>query len=86
MISGLLVLLDISQTAQNLYNNLFLPALGGLVTVMLAYGGILVMTGSGSDDIRSAARGKKVIIATVVGGAIVFLAGQIALAITKSFQ
>jgi hypothetical protein len=86
MSSLVLILLDLSQTAKNLYNNLFLPALGGLMVIMLVYGGILVMTGSGSDDIRQVGKGKRVIIATIVGGAIVFLAAQLALTLTNNFQ
>jgi hypothetical protein len=49
----LLVLLDIPTTLTNLYQNLFLPALGALIIIMLAYGGVLVMTSSASDDIRA---------------------------------
>ena len=86
MLSSLLVLLDIVQTLKNLYNNLFLPALGGLIVIMLAYGGVLVMTSSASDDIRQQSKGKKVIVATIVGGAIVALAGQIGITLLNNFK
>jgi len=80
------VLATIAQTLTNLYNNLFLPALGGLIVIMLAYGGVLVMTSAGSDDVRQQSKGKKVIIATIVGGGLVFLAGQIGATILANFK
>lgn len=80
------VLSDISQTLNNIYNNLFLPALGGAVVIMLAYGGFLWMTSAGSEDVRRQTLGKRVIIGTIVGGAIVFLAGQLGKALLNNFQ
>ena len=86
MLPFLFVLLDIPTTLKNLYTNLFLPALGGLMVIMLAYGGVLVMTSSASDDIRQQSKGKKVIIATIVGGAIVAIAGQIGVLLLTNFK
>lgn len=80
------ILSDIATTLNNLYTNLFLPALGALVVIMLAWGGVLVMTGSASDDVRRASIGKRVIIATIVGGAIVALAGQLGLLLLNNYK
>ena len=80
------VLLTITQTIDNLINNVVLPALAALVTIMLAYGGILIMTSSGSDDVRRQSSGKKVIIGAIVGGALTFLAIQLGTLIFAQFK
>jgi hypothetical protein len=81
-----LVLLSITQTIDNIINNIMLPALGAGVAIMLAYGGVLWMTSAGSDDIRRQSLGKRVIIGAVVGGAITFLALQLGTLIFNQFQ
>lgn len=70
------VLADLKTTLDNAYT--WVKALGlGACVLGLAYGGFLVIVHSGSEDVRAQARGKKVILASLVGGGIVALAQSI---------
>lgn len=88
MIASLLPLLlaDIPTTVDNLINNVLNPLIGAGVSIMIAYGGVLWMTGGSSDDIRRVNRGKTTITAAVVGGIIVFFAGQLGTTIVNNFK
>lgn len=70
------VLADLKTTLDNAYN--WAKGLGtGAVVLGLAYGGFLVITHSGSEDVRAQTRGKKVILASLAGGAVIILAQSI---------
>jgi hypothetical protein len=65
---------DIGQTAQNAYNYIF-GFLGGILALMLGYGGYLWMFNH--DDASRVNRGKHLVIAAAVGGAFVAVAGSL---------
>jgi hypothetical protein len=75
---------DIGQTAQNAYNYI-LGFLGGILALMLGYGGYLWMFNH--DDAQRINRGKHLVIAAAVGGMFVFLGNALSTDLrTKVFQ
>ena len=74
----------IGQTAQNAYNYI-LGFLGGILALMLGYGGYLWMFNH--DDAQRINRGKHLVIAAAVGGMFVFLGNALSTDLrTKVFQ